>query len=501
MAEALALSVALASPSFCFSRYMLHIRLLSQSRSGHTDFQQYPLYQVIYNLYLHPLAHIPGPRSWSASRLPFIRSLVSGTIVQDIEKLHRKYGPILRIAPNEITFAKAEAWADIFSPRPGHLQFPKDPVWWARQPGQPESLLSVPTAEGHARMRKLLSPGFTQRALKMQEPIVQKYVGLLIERLRERSTAPDQTDREKGVVLDIVPWFNYTTFDIFGDLGFGESFDCLEHSRYHPWIALLFNSVKAASFVIATRFYPLINFLLMKCIPKSILKMQRDHYLQIVDKVERRLNWEVERTDFMSHVIKSNNEKEMTLGEIQATFMILTTAGSETTATVLSGTLNYLTAYPDKLAILIKEVRSSFASEGEITLDALSNLPYLNAVISEGLRLCPPVPIMLPRLVPEGGDAVCGVWMPGGVSHGHSHDRAWPTYQSRTRQASRYRAGHSFGTHHASTTLFPSSLSVGCPKPWKSRHRLLTISDMQCKRSAWARGAAWADTWPGQRCG
>lgn len=212
---------------------------------------------------------------------------------------------------------------------------------------------------------------------------------MLIKRLRERAAALDEAGGEEGVVLDIVPWLHYTTFDIFGDLGFGEPFNCLEHSRCHPWIALLFASVKAASFVIAARFYPLVDFLLMKCVPESIMEMQRDHYRQIVGKVERRLNWEVERPDFMSHVIRYNDEKGMTVGEIQATFMALTIAGSETTATVLSGTLNYLPANPDKLAILVKEVRARFARE-EVTLDALASLPYLNAVISEGLRLCPP---------------------------------------------------------------------------------------------------------------
>ena len=329
--------------------------------------------------------------------------------------MHRKYGPVLRIAPNEITFAKAEAWADIFLPRSGHFPFPKDPVWWGKQPGMPHSLLSIPTSEGHARMRKLLSPGFTERALKLQEPVIQKYVALLIERLRERARVPEAAGG-KGAVLDIVPWLNFTTFDIFGDLGFGESFDCLQHSRYHPWIALLFNSVKAASFVISARFYPPIDFLLMKAIPKKLREMQRCHYNQIVEKVQRRLNWEVERPDLMAHVIKHNDEKGMTEGDIQATFMVLTTAGSETTATVLSGTLNYLTSHPRKLEILATEVRGTFVKEDDMTLDALTNMPYLNAVIHEGLRLCPPIPVMLPRLVPEGGDTVCGMWMPGGVS-------------------------------------------------------------------------------------
>jgi cytochrome P450 len=219
--------------------------------------------------------------------------------------------------------------------------------------------------------------------------------------------------------LDIAPWFHYTTFDIFGDLGFGESFDCLQHSRYHPWIALLFNSVKAASFVVATRFYPLVEFILLKCIPPSLKKMQKDHYQQIVDKVQRRLHWELERPDLMSYVIKETNGKQMSMGEINATFMVLTTAGSETTATVLGGIVNYLVNSPDKLNCVKAEVRRNFATLEQLTLDALQDLPYLNAVINEGLRLCPPIPWVLPRLVPTGGDTVCGVWLPGGVGVTH----------------------------------------------------------------------------------
>ncbi|KAI9643758.1 hypothetical protein NHQ30_007107 [Ciborinia camelliae] len=376
--------------------------------------EKYFLYNAIHNLYLHPLSHFPGPPTWSASRLPFAKALIVGTIVHDVEKIHRKYGPVVRIAPNEISFAEGQAWTDIFTVRPGHLPFPKDPIWWARQPGHPQSLISA-GPDDHTRMRKLLHHGFTPRAVKMQEPILHKYVSLLVERMSERAK-----ETPEGGVLDIVPWFNYTTFDIFGDLGFGESFDCLQNSRYHPWIALLFNSVKAAGFVIAARFYPWVEKLLMKLIPKSLKKMQNDHFRQIKDKVNRRLNWELERPDLMSHVIKHNGtDKEsegMTLDEIHVTFMILTTAGSETTATVLSGTMNYLMSHTSILAKLVKEIRETFASETQITLEALEQLEYLNAVIQEGIRLCPPVPVMLPRIVPEGGDTVCGMWMPAGTS-------------------------------------------------------------------------------------
>ncbi|KAI0513256.1 cytochrome P450 [Xylaria bambusicola] len=325
--------------------------------------------QSIYNIYFHPLSNVPGPYAWSASRLPFVVSLLRGTIVHDIQRYHHAYGPVLRIAPNEVTFACADAWSDILQSR--SEQFLKDPV------------CAIDT-KTHARMRKSLAPAFTLRALRAQEPILHQYVNLLVDRLTQRAR-------------------------------FGEYFNCLHNSQYHPWISLLFNSVKAASFVAAARFYPFVEFILLKLIPPSLRKMQKDHYQKIVDKIEQRLNFELERPDIMSYVIAEDGKKGFSRDEINATFMTLTTAGSETTATVLGATLNYLVSDPEKLKMLSDEVRQRFAAFEDITLGALPSLPYLNSVINEGLRLCPPIPWILPRKVPHPGAMVCGTWLPGGT--------------------------------------------------------------------------------------
>lgn len=255
------------------------------------------------------------------------------------------------------------------------------------------------------------------RALRQQEKILQMHTNLFIERLSEKAGHGSKDD---GVIFDIAPWFNYLTFDIFGDLGFGESFDCLQKSQIHPWIAFIFDHVKAAAFLVMTGYYPPLKYLLMKCVPASLKKVQQDHFQQIVDKVERRLNWEHERPDIMSYVMQETKGKtNIPMGEIHATFMLLAIAGSETGATAMGGIVNYLVQSIDELGHLQKEVRDAFADADMITPDALQDLPYLNAVINEGLRLCPPIPWMLPRRVPAGGDTVCGVWLPGGVSIFH----------------------------------------------------------------------------------
>ncbi len=104
------------------------------------------------------------------------------------------------------------------------------------------------------------------------------------------------------------------------------------------------------------------------------------------------------------------SQKEM---ESSASSIVL--AGSETTATLLSGTTFHLLRNPDILERVTNEVRSAFTSSDEITIDAVSHLPYLLAVLNETLRIYPPVPITSARIVPPGGDTIDGHYVPSGT--------------------------------------------------------------------------------------
>ena len=368
------------------------------------------------------MATVPGPKLWAATRLRFVISLLSGNLVHDVRKIHERYGETVRLAPDEISFAKEEAWHDIFGIRTGHQPFNKNPIYFSPPLGQPHNIVTTANVDDHARMRRVLNYAFTPTALKAQEPIIESYVDLFISRLREKASST-QDNPGDSTILNMADWYNYVAFDIVGDLGFGEPFNCLREGVLHPWVAMIFNFIKGMTLVASTRYYPWLEFILMRfLVPTSILKMVEDHYQQALDIIHRRMNLEKQRNDFITPILDQGilyvgeEGKGMTMPEIESTFSILIIAGSETVGTTLSGITNYLTQTPSALEKLNREIRHTFIEESQITITALKELLYLNAVIQEGLRLCNPVPAGLPRVVPQGGDTVCGVYLPGGTN-------------------------------------------------------------------------------------
>jgi len=322
--------------------------------------------------------------------------------------MHSLYGPIVRVAPDEVAYAHPDAWNDILLAR-----FPKDPTWWAPMPGASVGIVTFVDRDIHAAIRRQLSPGFTTRMLTVQEGVVHQYTDLLISRWRDAITTTNPQVQPQAEV-DVMRWFNYLTFDIFGDLAFGESFSCLHNSSYHGWISLIFDNLKFNGAMIAARFYPLVDSLLAKLIPASLQKAKEEHAQLVADKVKRRMEGGEGRVDIMTGILEG--KETLPVGIVNQSFTELVVAGSETTAMALSGAVNLLIHDGRVMERLVEEVRGRFKAFEEIDVQGVRDMVYLNAVLNEVLRLCPPVPLMPPRRVPEGGGTVCGRVLPGGVS-------------------------------------------------------------------------------------
>ena len=70
---------------------------------------------AVYRLWFAPLARLPGPSICAISRLPLMYFEFNGARRSFIHDLHTKYGPIVRIAPDEVSFATREAVKEIYT--------------------------------------------------------------------------------------------------------------------------------------------------------------------------------------------------------------------------------------------------------------------------------------------------------------------------------------------------------------------------------------------------
>lgn len=212
----------------------------------------------------------------------------------------------------------------------------------------------------------------------------------------------------------MVNWYTWTTFDLIGDLAFGEPFHCLDESVTHPWIAITFGNHKSIVFVELFRRYGLFS-LVQLLLPKRITEARLQNYQYSKDKITRRMALGKDRGDFMDHVLKHEYPKGMTAEELTSTGSTLVVAGSETTATLLSGATYLLLRHPKALHRLVTDVRHTFTNDEDITISSVCQMKYLDAVLEETFRIYPPIAIGTLRTVPFPGDIVLGKWLPGGV--------------------------------------------------------------------------------------
>jgi hypothetical protein len=144
----------------------------------------------------------------------------------------------------------------------------------------------------------LISHAFSEAALREQEPLMNVYFDLLIRKLHEKIDGPDNGK------VNMVRWLNFTTFDLVGDLVFGESFDALRMDDYGFWIGHIFPSLKFVRLMRIMRAYPLIGKPLLFILTRftNIQKGRLKHMKYARDKTSRRLDTETDRRDFMRHV-------------------------------------------------------------------------------------------------------------------------------------------------------------------------------------------------------
>lgn len=178
----------------------------------------------IYRVYFHPLSKYPGPKLAAITGLWYCRHWVGGRWPHVVTELHYKYGDVIRVAPNELVFATAEASRDIYNRyQPGaEVQFQKDRQFYAPS-GTERSLIMEPDADAHRHLRRAFDPGFNLAAVKQRSEIPLHHIDLLIQKLYRTGRRPEGEN--------VAEFAFRLSFDIAVEMAFGKRIDTVSAGK------------------------------------------------------------------------------------------------------------------------------------------------------------------------------------------------------------------------------------------------------------------------------
>jgi cytochrome P450 len=381
----------------------------------------------LYTALTSPLKSIPGPWTSLFTNRQLKSAVTGGRRIFYIDALHKKYGPVVRISPNEVAIFDIEAFRQIHAVSGGYT---KGDFYTKLTNFPVHSVFTLRDAKSHGLRRRLFAKGFSKTYVRENfEDIVREKVQLAVDNIAEDGANND------GVV-DVFKWWSLMGADIVGCLGFGESFGLLELGTVSRTIsapldvvtdsgqrteyikilelALIGNGIGAE--------HPWMRAVLSRLPVKKLNQMFNstnyilEHGMKAVENAKKSIQ-EGRSTNLMSIVIE---EAEREGGgkaalqdidvQVEATSLIF--AGSGTTANTLAFTLWNIATRADLREKLEREV--SAISDGFRDVD-LEALPLLNATINETLRLYAAVPGSLPRVVPAQGATMCDHYLAPGT--------------------------------------------------------------------------------------
>ncbi|KAK7035395.1 hypothetical protein VNI00_011926 [Paramarasmius palmivorus] len=396
-----------------------------------------------------PLRHLGGPpvKSLFANHLYAVLDPAHSPLVY--EKFVEKYGRSIRIRG-------VGPWDDrLLTLDPLSLSHVLKNTQIYEKPWQSRRLINSLIGEGmlsaegqkHKRQRRVATPAFSIQNMRALVPLVFRKG----EELRDRWFEMLDDEKENEVTLDVCHWISRATFDVIGLAGFDYNFNAIKDETNELFVAYkeMFEVAISQSNMLRTLmtiYVPYLNKLFPDKITRTVARCQ-----SVIQRVAGHLIKEKKRKvaegvtsgyayegkDLLTLLLKSNDAEDLDpeyrindedlLNNIN-TFMF---AGSDTSSLTVTWLLYLLATHPEVQSRLRNELLPLLPrSEVEMTeeeiqsiYEQISNLPYLNNVVREVLRLIPPVHSsirvatkddLVPTAYPVGKDNRHHVFVPKG---------------------------------------------------------------------------------------
>ncbi|KAK5046780.1 hypothetical protein LTR84_007133 [Exophiala bonariae] len=356
-----------------------------------TDSRNLVRLQYIYRLWFHPLARYPGPllarasRIWSASAARKLRK------AQAVQDAHQRYGPVVRIAPDELSFADPSTLKAIY----GHgSRLPKTEFYTGGKFTEVDNVFSMRDIHQHSGRRAVMAPVFSHR-------FVASYVPAMYEKLSQTFNMMATLSANGTKPVDVYHWVHNFALDVVFHFTLNHESGTLKTGKPHAVIRDLedFQSV----FAWTALFPPLRNlgrFVPIQAVKRPFISLHKwIHFC--LDIVARERTTDM-KASFVSRLLENEDaylERKLNDLEVAEELIGIMFAGSGTAANTISFLIWAVLENPPIREKLVAELERQVPPGIIPMYEVVNKLPYLNAVIMETLRRWPTIPGLQPRRV------------------------------------------------------------------------------------------------------
>ncbi|RPA73663.1 cytochrome P450 [Ascobolus immersus RN42] len=372
------------------------------------------LTRAIYRRYFHPLSAFPGPFWGSITHWYSVYLFFAGGYKMHLHELelHKRYGPVVRLKPDMLLIASASYLDTVF-----HLKCDKAAFIDIEIAGFGDAVITARSHASHVRLRKRIASAYSMTNIRRMETSVDAIVVSLLHQLNTRFAAQKKA-------CDFALWAQYFAYDVVTDVAFGRAVGFVEAGKDVAGLVGNFHrNLPVGNILVRVRWLAQLLAMvpgLRWAMPKSgdevgvgVMMTYRDGLIR--ERI-REGNPE-KKPDLLHHFLNAKNDDgtPMTFREIGDECYLIMVAGSDTTSAVLRLLTRNLYSNPAIMAKLYAELSSARLSRPVPTFDQLVKLPYLQAVLSEALRLGS-LGMYIPRAVSEPGFECHGKFVPGGMA-------------------------------------------------------------------------------------
>ncbi|KAK7216905.1 hypothetical protein V2G26_004908 [Clonostachys chloroleuca] len=381
----------------------------------------YAVYFILSVLFA-PLRNVPGPFLARFTNIWYLFQVHKGHVERKNCQLHETYGPVVRYGPKRYSFNSPEAIKTIY----GHsTHFAKSSFYDAFIVPGVWNLFTERDIRFHASLRREFQATYSMSNLVNFEPYVDQCARLFDQRLHEVSAA--------GVPIDIGHWMQCYALDVISQITFAERLGTLDSGND---IGGVMKSLEDSFYYGSTvgiygHIHPYL-FAAISFLDRLTVRGNGQGFLYVVQLAQKKINAYkakpaaiYEKADdgseeFVSKFMKQNaaNPERFTTDHMLTGCSMNIGAGSDTTGISLSAVLYYLLKNPGCMDKLREEI-IAFGKDGKLsespTYKQSQDMPYLQAVLKEALRLHPAVGQPLERIVPEGGATIDGKYFAQGT--------------------------------------------------------------------------------------